>query len=97
MSGTEKPSYRIAYEPLKKVEHPSALFRFDFEAAESVADNTFADHANYHQQGIALHLYRTETTVFQETKGSFAFVSKEIAWHPQRDLNPCRHLERVVS
>ena len=39
----------------------------------------------------------TETTVFQETKGSFAFVSKENAWHPQRDLNPCRHLERVVS
>ena len=61
MSGTEKPSYKIAYEPLEKVERPSALFRFDFEAAELIADNTFADHANYHQQGIALHLYRTAT------------------------------------
>jgi hypothetical protein len=61
MSDIERDSVEIAFEPASSVAHPSALFRFDIKAAELIADNTYADHANYHQHGIAQHLYRTET------------------------------------
>ncbi len=61
MSETTKRSYEIAFEPLHHTGHPLALFRFVLRDADLIADDTFADHANYHQHGIARHLYRTPT------------------------------------
>jgi hypothetical protein len=61
MSEITDCSYEIVYEPLRHAEHPSALFRFALRDSDLIADDTFADHANYHQQGIARHLYRTPT------------------------------------
>ena len=46
--------------------------------------------------------YRDAEGGFWEAEGSFSrYVEsasdQDFCWQPQRDSNPCRHLERVVS